>query len=188
MEEFDLYIIEATRVRRAVVVYSEMFASSDSVAELNKSASRAFSIIQRSMHDEILMSLSRLFDGSGYKSKGSNRAYLSQYNLVSKYDEFLDPKGQKLKAISSKLLSRLSFKSYRDLKVAHNDKETLLTANSSIKHEITSRKVLLLLDVTIQLMLNLKTTISKSDKISIPVNLNDKYDGVGTLVVNKMKS
>jgi hypothetical protein len=36
-------------------------------------------------------------------------------------------------------------------------------------------------------MLHLKDSITKSDKVSVTVNLNEKYAGVGRLVIEKMK-
>ncbi|MEI8656457.1 AbiU2 domain-containing protein [Vibrio sp. Hal054] len=187
MEDLDRYIIEATRVRRAIVVYSEMFGTAESVNTLNKSAGEAFSIIQRAMHDEIVMSLSRLFDSKGYENKGEVLEYLSQYNMVSMYEAHLNDRSKKLRKLTGKIINKLAFKPYRNLKIAHNDKAQLLGATTTVKHNITSSRVLLLIDLSLNLMISIKASKLNSTAVSVPVNLSNKYVGVGSSVVNKMK-
>ncbi|NRF17538.1 hypothetical protein [Vibrio coralliilyticus] len=187
MEDLDRYIIEATRVRRAIVVYSEMFGTAESVRVLNKSAGEAFSIIQRAMHDEIVISLSRLFDSRGYEHRGEVLEYLSQYNIVSKYEAHLNERGKRLRRLTGKIINRLAFKPYRSLKIAHNDKALFLGHTPKIKHNITSYRVLLLIDLSISIVVSIKASVLNTSTVSLPVNLSNKYVGIGSGVVNRMK-
>lgn len=79
MEDLDRYIVELSRVRRAIQIYSELFDSSESVDVLSNFSGEVFGVIQRSMHDEIVMSLARLFDKEKYNDE---KEHLSQRNLV----------------------------------------------------------------------------------------------------------
>ncbi len=187
MEDIDSYTIEATRIRRSVVLYSELFEKESSVSVLSEQAGKAFSVIQRSMHDEILISLSRLFDTDCYKTKNQKYEYLSQRNIVKKYKASLTDKANIHRDETTKLKQEINIQDYRDLKVAHNDKPTLVSSSSSVKHGISSNKVLDLLDHSIQLMLCLKSSLSNQTEVSIPVDLNNKLEGVGNELVAKLR-
>lgn len=187
MEDIDRYIIEATRIRRVVVLYSEFFENESSVSVLSEKAGKAFSVIQRSMHDEILISLSRLFDTDCYETKSRKYEYLSQRNIVQKYQASLTENAKIHRDETTKLEEEINIQDYRDLKVAHNDKPTLVSSGSSVKHGISSSKVLDLLDHSIQLMLCLKSSLSNQAEVSVPVNLNNKFEGIGNELVAKLR-
>jgi hypothetical protein len=53
---------EIERIMRSVVLYDKFFVAQECVSRLNQVDMAAFSIIQRAMHDEIVISLSRLLD------------------------------------------------------------------------------------------------------------------------------
>lgn len=187
MEDIDRYIIEATRIRRSVVLYSELFETESSVSVLSEQAGKAFSVIQRSMHDEILISLSRLFDTDCYETRNQKFAYLSQRNIVKKYQAYLTRNANIHRDETTKLKKEINIQDYRDLKVAHNDKPTLVSSNGSVKHGISSSKVLNLLDHSIQLMLCLKSSISNQTEVSVPIDLNNKLEGIGNELVAKLQ-
>ncbi len=187
MEDIDRYIIEAIRLRRAVVLYSELFEHKSSVSVLSDKAGMAFSIIQRSMHDEIIISLSRLFDTDFYEHKNQKFEYLSQRNIVQKYQDSLTDSAKMHRGQTASLKQEINIQDYRNLKVAHNDKPTLVSSDGSVKHGISSSKVLDLLDHSVQLMLCLKSTLSNQAEVSVPVDLNNKFVGVGSELVAKLR-
>ncbi len=79
MDEFNRYLAEAIRVRRSIQVYCEMFDSEESVNILSSKSLEVSVIIKRAMHDEILLSLARLFDSEGYNNnKKITRVFVSK--------------------------------------------------------------------------------------------------------------
>ncbi len=187
MEDIDRYIIEVIRVRRSVVLYSELFEHLSSVSVLSDKAGKAFSVIQRSMHDEILISLSRLFDTDCYEKIKQKFEYLSQRNIVQKYQASLTDKAKAHRDQTTGLKQEIDIQDYRNLKVAHNDKPILVSSDSSVKHGISSTKVLDLLDHSVQLMLCLKSSIANQTEVSVPVDLDNKLVGVGNELVAKLR-
>lgn len=183
MEDIDRYIIEAMRVRRCIVVYSELFESPDNISVLTKAAGQAFSVIQRSMHDDVVISLSRLFDTDCYKLRNKKLEYLSQRNIVLKYKDKLSDKAKELREKTQNLYNAIKIKNYRDLKIAHNDKPTLLGSNGLVKHDVTTNDVTLLIDTSIHLMIDIKSSLPGQSTVSVPVNLNDKYENAGNALV-----
>ncbi len=187
MNDLDRYISEITRVRRIVQIYIELFSSSETVEILTEFSPIIFSVFQRSLHDEILMSLSRLFDSNGYGTNQGVQEYLSQKNLVDNNKGILTDKLKKLKEETTELLEHIDIKSYRHLKIAHNDKVTMLGENSVIKHNIDSESIISLLEKSTELIIGINSEIQKSDTISIPVNFNEKYEGKGKDFISKIK-
>ncbi|WP_444927159.1 hypothetical protein ACJJI4_04100 [Microbulbifer sp. TRSA002] len=203
MKEIDRYIIEAMRIRRNVVVYSELFGSLESVKQLAKVSSRAFSVIQRSMHDEVVISLSRIFDKKYYKQevagettgdKEEVRIYcLSQRRVVSKYLKLatLSKEDKRevevLKVKTRDLVSRLNFKRYRGDIVAHNNESVLLGEAYPTKHNLETASILELIDSSLQLMFLLKRLLTGSTKVSSPVNLLEKWEGVGADLLMQLR-
>lgn len=177
LTDIDRFIIEAMRVRRSVQVYDDLYCSQIAIKVLRSKAEDVFSIFQRALHDEILLSLSRLFDSTGYKTKNGMEPYLSQYYIVQANQSVLTKHCQDLRARTSQLLQDIDINNYRDLKVAHNDKTTLNDTNNQLKHNISSEKVKELLDVSMQLMVSIKCELSESPSVSLPVNLGEKYEG-----------
>ncbi|MGL6403983.1 hypothetical protein ACSZM0_09575 [Aeromonas hydrophila] len=73
MTDLDRFIIELDRVKTLVHFYDELYGSDETINVLNKLSPQGIQIIQRSLHDDILMSIARvLYDGQCYKYKKSN--------------------------------------------------------------------------------------------------------------------
>lgn len=185
--EIDSYISEAVRVRRAVQTYDELFCSGESVATLIDTAGEVFGVMQRALHDEILISFSRLFDSEGYKTKNGVQGYLSQINIVKQHERFLTNDLQELRQKTARLRKQLNLKDYRDLIVAHNNKAVMIGESGPTKHGITSDSAKELLEVSIQLMIELKREITNSREVGLPVNPQDTYKGKGLELIGKLK-
>lgn len=187
LNEIDRYLSEVVRVRRAIQIYDELFCSKESVAALIDTAGEVFGVMQRALHDEILISFSRLFDSEGYKTKNGTQDYLSQLNIVKRHENFLTDDLQKLRERSASLWVRLNIKNYRDLKIAHNDKAILFGKSAPVKHGITSDLAKELLEVSIQLMISLKREITRSEEVGLPVNPQETFQGKGLDLIGKLK-
>ena len=186
MEELDRFICELMRIRRCIQVYVELYTLPKSTDVLNKFAGDVFGVIQRSMHDEIILSISRLYDGKEYKRGGEIYENLSQLNVVSKYENLLTEKLKRLREETSTLLNNIEIKTYRDWKCAHNEKETSLGKRGTISHKITSENIIALIEKSLELIIGIKSEIEKSESVSIPVMLNEKYEGKGKAFVQKL--
>lgn len=184
MDEFNRYLSEAIRVRRTIQVYSEIFDCRESIDILSSKSIEFGAILKRSMHDEILISLARLFDTDAYESKNERHEYLSQRNLVLKYEDSLDEKLQKLRNKTSQLWSEVSVKKYRDFKLAHNDKVSLCGQSETIKHDVTFDSAKELVETSINLVLGL---MAKNGITSVSSNLNYKYENVGSKFIESIK-
>lgn len=186
MNELDRYIAEIVRVRRSIQLYIELFTKDESVHVLNDFSGDVFGVLQRSLHDEIIISLSRLFDGKHFIYKKEKKENLSQLNLVSKYDSLLTDRHNKLRRKTKELLEHIDLKDYRDWKVAHNDKDTITGKNGVIKHNIDSETVISLLEKSLSLIIDIKSKVEKKESVSVPVILTEKYEGKGTKFVDKI--
>lgn len=187
LADIDRYIGEAIRIRRAIQVYDELYCSEESVNILLDKAGLVFGVFQRVLHDEIVMSLSRLFDSQEYKTKDGPKGNLSQLNIVKANEFVLTDTEQKLRKRTAVLKKEIDIKNYRNLKVAHNDKESLVARDKTVKHSITSAKAKELIDVSIQLMISIKSQITGSQKVSLPMNLAEKYEGYALQLVDRLK-
>lgn len=187
LADIDRYIAEAIRVRRAIQVYEELYCSEESVEILLDKAGRVFGVLQRALHDEIVISLSRLFDSMGYDMKDGRKDYLSQFNIVKANESLLTEKEEELRERTTALSEEIDIKNYRNLKIAHNDKESLIARDKAVKHALTSEKVKELVEVSIQLMVSIKHQITGSEKVSSPVNLSEKYEGYAFELVGRLK-
>lgn len=187
LSEIDRYMSEAVRIRRSVQIYDELFCSEESVATLIGSAGEVFGVMQRALHDEILISFSRLFDSEGYKTKKGVQDYLSQLNIVKQHESFLTDDLQELRQKTDRLKKQLNLKEYRDLTVAHNDKAIMVGESGPAKNGITSDLAKELLEVSIQLMIELKREITGSRKVGLPVNPQEVYEGKGFELIGKLK-
>lgn len=187
MNEIDRYIAEVIRIRRNIQLLIELFTEDDSRNVLLSVAGEVFESINRAMHDEIIMSVSRLFDSDSYEVKNKKLEYLSQRNLVSKYESYLNDDLRKLREETTRLLTEIDIKNYRDLIIAHNDKATLIGQSSTVKHNISSDKILSLLDTSMRLMIGIKSSILNTEQVSILSNLNEKYVGKGKDLIEKLK-
>ncbi|WP_330110177.1 hypothetical protein [Methylophaga thalassica] len=187
LADIDRYIVEAIRVRRSIQVYDELYCSHESVEILLDKAGRVFGVLQRALHDEIVISLSRLFDSLGYDTKGGRQDYLSQLNIVNANESILTENEQELRKRTAVLWEEIDIKSYRNLKIAHNDKESLVVPDKIVKHGVSTEKAKELVDVSIQLMICIKRNFTGSEEVSLPQNPNDKYEGYARELVGRLK-
>ncbi|PSU66964.1 hypothetical protein C9J22_20440 [Photobacterium phosphoreum] len=187
MNELDRYLVEINRVRKTVQVYIELFTSKESVDVLTNFSGDVFGCIQRSMHDEIVISLSRLFDGKGYKTKEGMHEYLSQRNLVLKYEGLLTERLINLRNETSQLWNHIDISLYRNLKIAHNDKAVIVSDQSIVRHNISTDKIVTLIDKSTELILGIKLEISESQRVSIPISLDEKFEGKGIDLIQRLK-
>ena len=183
MHEIQSYIVEAMRVRRAIQVYSEFFDSEESIKALYHNSADVANVLRRSMHDEIIISLSRLFDSDKYK----NYEYLSQRNLTEKHISAMNPSLINLREKTEELRKKISIKDYRDFNLAHNDKSSLVGDVEKIKHKVSFNDVVELVETSIRLMLGLMVSISGKESVDVWANLNDKYTDKGTAFINRLR-
>ena len=83
-------------------------------------------------------------------------------------------------------MEKIKIKDYRHKKVAHNDKDTLLDKNKLIKHNIDSETLILLLDTSLRLIIGLKAELKQEQNVSIPVIINEKYEGKGKALITML--
>lgn len=145
MDKLDWFITEIVRIRRSVQVYIELFTEKEPIDILTNISSEVFAIVQRSMHDEILISVARLYEG---------KDNLSQFNLVSPHKNILNDDLNKLREETGTLLKKIDIKNYR-IKVAHNNTDT----DKIVKHNIDSETLILLLDTSLSLIIGLKAEL-----------------------------
>jgi hypothetical protein len=188
MDDVKRYISEALRIRRTIQVFSEFFDSPDSVEILSNASLEVSFILKRSMHDELILSLSRLFDSESYKSQGSKFEYLSQRNLLEKYKDNINPEIQTLRDETAKLWNDSAIKYYRDFRVAHNDKALMIGQSQNIKHNVTFEVAATLVDTSICLMVKLQSSISGQNDVSLYQNIDEKYVGKGKAFLSKLKT
>ena len=186
MHDIQVYIAEAMRIRRTIQIYSEFFGSQKSLNILNNLSAEVTTVIRRSMHDEIIISLARLFDGKSYQFNNTNYEYLSQFNLIEKHKNSMTPALNKLREKTTELLTSISLKDYRNFKIAHNDKPTLTGDSPTVKHDISYEKITALIETSIKLMIGLMASINGKVTINIWADINDKNIGVGNAFIEKL--
>jgi hypothetical protein len=186
MNELDRFIAEIVRIRRCVQVYIELFTEEESIDVLTNVSGEVFAITQRSMHDEILISVSRLYDGKGFQYKGEMKENLSQINLVSQHKNILTEKLKNLREETRVLFEKLDIKDYRDEIVAHNNKDTLVGNNEIVKHNIDSDSLISLLDTSLSLIIGIKAELEQKQNVNVPDMINEKYEGIGKALINKL--
>lgn len=189
LTELKRFVVECMRIRRTLQVYKEFFETHESAITLQNAEEDVSFIIKRAMHDEIIISFSRLYDGNGYKTKGTHLEYFSQRNLIGtlleKYktssDEILE-----LRAKTKKLVDEIDIKSYRDRVIAHNDKEIFM-GEDSVKHKATFQRLIDLIEASTQLAIKLQAHIQKNDLVEFWQNPNEKFVGKGIKFLEKLK-
>lgn len=125
-------------------------------------SSEAARIIQRSLHNDIVMSLARLlYDGVHYKTPEVTFEYLSQYNLANKYANYIDQELQSHRDEIAKIKKSLNVKDYRDLVLAHNDKATLTGGNDHPKHNLETKVLLRILRLSGALFFGVRLNLAK---------------------------
>lgn len=190
MLDIDGFIFELDRLITAVHFYDEVYCNEDGVNAISSLSLEAAKIIQRSIHNDIVLSTARLvFDGKGFNSSEGTRENLSQYNLVCNYKEHIDPELEKHRTTIAALKKKFDTKSYRDLVIAHNDKPTITGKISIPKHKIDTKTLLNLLDESRSLMFGIRLKVAKNNKETyLPVTDGKvKRCGVGRDFVRRIK-
>ncbi len=188
MDDIYRFIGEALRIRRTIQVFSELFESAESIDVLSKNSIEVAFILKRSMHDEILISLSRLYDSAFFKNGGVSIERLSQLNLLEKYSASVTAEISALRAETKRLWEEVSIKNYRDLRVAHNDKAILIGKSPPIKHNISFESAIMLSETSITLMIKLIVSISGNSQVPLQENIEEKYIGKGKAFVARFRT
>lgn len=190
MLDIDRFIFELDRLITTVHFYDEVYCNEDGVNAISSLSLEATKIIQRSIHNDIVISTARLvFDGKDFKSHEGARENLSQYNLACNYKEHIDNELEKHRSKITTLKNKINIKSYRDLVIAHNDKPTITEQTPDPKHKIDTKTLLNLLGESRSLMLGIRLKVAKkNEETYIPVTdgrLN--RCGVGREFVRRIK-
>lgn len=165
MLDIDRFIFELDRLITAVHFYDEVYCDEDGVNAISSLSLEAAKIIQRSIHNDIVLSTARLvFDGKDFNSPEGTRENLSQYNLVCNYKEHIDSELEKHRTTIAALKKKFDIKSYRDLVIAHNDKPTITGQIPIPKHKIDTETLLNLLDESRSLMFGIRLKVAKNNK------------------------
>lgn len=190
MIDLDRFIVEVDRIITATHLYDELYCKEDAIAVLNNVSSAAFKIIQISLHNDIIMSVSRLlFDGKSYKNNGHEYTYLSQYQLAEKYLDLIDDEIQKDRDQVRTLKETLGIQDFRDLILAHNDKAILIGEMAAPKHNIETYKLLELLKTSRRLIIGIRVQVAlKKGEASLQINSGDiLLGGVGGSLIKNLK-
>jgi len=165
MLDIDRFIFELDRLVTAVHFYDEVYCNEDGVNAISSLSLEAAKIIQRSIHNDIVLSTARLvFDGKDFNSSEGIRENLSQYNLACKYKEHIDPDLEKHRTTIAALKVQVDIKNYRDLVIAHNDKHTIIGLTPAPKHKIDTKTLLNLLGESRSLMFGIRLKIAKNNE------------------------
>ncbi|MDO9620270.1 MAG: hypothetical protein Q7J43_21605 [Pseudomonas sp.] len=190
MLDIDRFIFELDRLITAVHFYDEVYCNEDGVNAISSLSLEAAKIIQRSIHNDIVLSTARLvFDGKDFNSSEGARENLSQYNLACNYKEHIDPELEKHRTTIAALKNKVDIKSYRDLVIAHNDKPTITGQMPTPKHKIDTKTLLNLLDESRSLMFGIRLKVAKNNEETyLPVTDGKvKRCGVGREFVRRIK-
>ena len=190
MLDLDRFITELDRLTTTVHFYDEVYCDKDTIKVVSRLSSEAARLIQLSVHNDIIMSASRLlFDGKEYKSSENHYEYLSQYNLATKYESYIDSELQTYRENLGKLKESLNVKNYRDLVLAHNDKATLTGESEFPKHNMETKDLLIMLKESRALFFGIRLKIaSEQGETGIPVSDCSVYrNGVGYNFIRNIK-
>lgn len=191
MLDIDKFIIELDRLITLVHFYDEVYCNVESVKTISNFSLEAAKIIQLSIHNDIIISTTRLlFDGKSYESHGKYFEYLSQYNLVTTYQDLIDEDLQLNRDKISELKQTLNLKNYRDLVIAHNNKAVLTGEAYQTKHQVKTETLLELLKESRILFIGIRLKIAKiNGEKSILIAPNYVYrGGAGLKFIEKIRS
>lgn len=191
MLDLDKFIKELDRLTTVIHFYDEIYCDKDAVKVLSALSSQAASIIQLSLHNDIIMSVARLlFDGEAYKVSGNTYEFLSQYNLAKKYESYIDTDLQLHRDTIVEIKKSLNVKEYRDLILAHNDKATLTGKKDHPKHNIETTTLLEILHQSRCLFFGIRVKITiESGETSLPTtDCNIHRNGAGTSFIQNIKN
>lgn len=190
MLDLDRFIVELDRLITTVHFYDEVYCNEEGIKAISGLSLEAAKIIQLSVHNDIILSTVRLlFDGKGYESSGTTYEYLSQYNLVSTYQEHVDQELQEHRNKILKLKQKINVKDYRDLVIAHNDKATITGQNPLPKHQIETQTLLDLLRESRSLLFGIRLKVARENgEKSLPITDGNVHRcGVGRKFVKQIK-
>ncbi|TMN44299.1 hypothetical protein [Pseudoalteromonas sp. S2755] len=183
MLDIDRFIVELDRLTTAVYFYDEIYGEQETIKIISGLSSEATRIIQRSLHNDIVMSLARLlYDGENYKTSEATYEYLSQYHLAKKYASYIDHGLQNHRDEIAEIKASLNVKDYRDLVLAHNDKATLTGENDHPKHNLETEVLLRILRLSRTLFFGVRLKLAKErGEQSLPITDGNVHrNGVGT--------
>lgn len=109
----DSIYLETYRVIKDIKFYEKLFMESESIEALNSAAPKAFSIIQRSVGNDIMASIFRLLDPE--KSCGNENLTLMKLCSIFGNEKDWPEVAHELKKIGG------DFKDYRNKILSHND-------------------------------------------------------------------
>jgi hypothetical protein len=183
MLDLDRFILELDRLTTAVYFYDEIFGEQETLKIFAGLSSEATRIIQRSLHNDIVMTLARLlFDSEHYKTSEVTYEYLSLYNLARKYSSYIDQELQSHRDEIAKIKRSLKVKDYRDLVLAHNDKATLTGINVHPMHNLETEVLLRILWLSRALIFGVRLKLAEEQgEQTLPVTDGQVHrNGVGT--------
>lgn len=171
MLDLDRFIVELDRLITTAHFYGEVYCDDEAIKVISHLSSHAASIIQLSVHNDIIMSVARLlYDGNGYRNSDNSYEYLSQYNLATKYESYIDQELQVHRDRIERIKESLNIKEYRDLTLAHNDKATFIGENKFPKHNMEIHDLLKMLKESRALFFGIRIKIAnEQEESSIPV-------------------
>ncbi|MEP4545294.1 MAG: hypothetical protein ABJ000_03885 [Saccharospirillum sp.] len=190
MRDLDRFIVELDRLISTVHFYDEVYCNDEGVNAISSLSLEAAKIIQLSVHNDIVLSTSRLlFDGKGFESSGTTYENLSLYNLVCNYEEHIDQELHDQRKKISQLKQKINVKEYRNLVIAHNDKATITGQNPAPKHQIETEILLDLLRESRSLLYGIRLKVAKENgETSLPVTDGNVHRcGVGRKFVQRIK-
>ena len=185
ISDLDRFYQEIVRIERNTRIYDELYCGDKSYEILTEFAPEVFAVMQKALNDEIILSLSKAFDGMGMK----NFEYLSQRNLTGRYMDFISPELTALRDRTTNVWKELNIRDYRNTILAHNDRKTLIGESEAPKHSVETAKVLELLIASRSYISGIKINVfGGQQSVSIPVNPNVNYQGYGSQFVNKLEN
>lgn len=193
MLDLDKFIIELGRLTTLVYFYDEVYGQKETIDTFASLSYKAAEIIQISLHNDIVMTLSRLiFDSDAYKGRKTQHEYLSLFNLRLKYQAYICPELEQYRNEVCKIKQTLNVKEYRDLIIAHSDKLTITGAIEHPKHNLNTAVLLDLLHKTRLFAFGIRVKVAHDNgEKTLPVTSCDVYrNGVGSTFIrniNKLK-
>ncbi|HDU8492136.1 hypothetical protein [Aeromonas hydrophila] len=191
MTDLDRFIIELDRVKTLVHFYDELYGSDETINVLNKLSPQGIQIIQRSLHDDILMSIARLlYDGQCYKYKKIKYEYFSLCNLVNSYAHLLDDELNIHRDVIREIKESINIEDYRNLVLAHADKSVYVGRETHPKHGLSSATLIELLTETRQLAFGIRYKLMlQNGENTLPVSDGRVYrNGIGANMIRKLKA
>jgi hypothetical protein len=185
MLDLDRFIIELNRVTKVVHFYDEIYGQEDSIKVLTSLSRDAAFIIQRSVHNDIIMSVScLLYDGEAVGNEN-----LSLRNLSQKYSNYIDAELEKSRDKIKKVKEKLDIKSFRDRTLAHKDKATLIGEREFPKHNIETSDLLNLLNEARILTFGIRRKLAvENEETRLPIaNGSVNWSGVGYRFIQSIR-